>query len=75
MDNSQPPASPDLTYTPDLELAFRLAIHRAAHDHTAAALIDELRRLYSAAGEPIPQILRPPTLLNIGDFYHVRAEG
>jgi hypothetical protein len=45
---------------PDLDLALHHVIRCALEDKPCAALLDELRRLYAAAGEPLPYQLKLP---------------
>lgn len=44
----------------DLDLALHHVVCCAVIAKPCAVLLDELRRLYAAAGEPIPSVIRPP---------------
>ena len=51
----------------DLDLALYHVVRCAADGKPCAALLAELRRLYAAAGEPLPNPIRPPVLYELLD--------
>jgi hypothetical protein len=51
----------------DLDLALYHVVRCAADGKPCAALLAELRRLYAAAGEPLPKPIRQPVLYELLD--------
>lgn len=50
-----------------LSLALYHVVRCASTGKACGALLDELRRLYTAAGEPIPDAIRPATTYTLFD--------